>query len=353
MSDDMSTIVRKTVISQVRGWSLVKPDFVKVTRLTNALTNQVFRVEVPSSGSGVKDDSICDLCIRLYGSTTDGLLDRKLGTTLSRLLGNIGLGPKFICDFPEGQVEEFIKSTPVSVEETRNLDTTSELGKMLGQMHMLDLPTERIPILSSDLHLWLKCAENAVLPSKSRSKLLVKAFDLERLRYEVDWLIIKLSGLDSPVRCCHNDFHSLNLLRRTCDKKIVMLDFEYGGWNYRGYDIANHFCEMTLLNDRACFPGFCIDPDKYPDESIQKAFLHAYLAACNNKLGLEKDVTDKEVEALMEEVRPFVLASHLKWALWGLATASENEKTMNCFGYREYGMSRLWQYYALKKVITL
>ena len=48
------------------------------------------------------------------------------------------------------------------------------------------------------------------------------------------------------------------------------IDYEYGGHNYRSFDIANHFCE---------FAGFDADYSLYPTREFQLQWLRHYLAS--------------------------------------------------------------------------
>ena len=69
--------------------------------------------------------------------------------------------------------------------------------------------------------------------------------------------------VDSPVVFCHNDLQEGNiLLRETQDiepsakdsgkilnkkkNNLVIIDYEYCSYNYRGFDFANHFCEWIF-----------------------------------------------------------------------------------------------------------
>ena len=71
----------------------------------------------------------------------------------------------------------------------------------------------------------------------------------------------------------HNDALAGNILYdKTADGgrgDIKLIDFEYGSWNYRGFDIANHFCE---------FAGFDCDYFRgFPPREEQEAFVSAYI----------------------------------------------------------------------------
>ena len=58
---------------------------------------------------------------------------------------------------------------------------------------------------------------------------------------------------------------------------MQFIDFEYGCYNYRGYDFANHWCE---------YAGFEGDYSRYPDSKQQAKFVTAYL----QQQGVERPV---------------------------------------------------------------
>ncbi len=77
------------------------------------------------------------------------------------------------------------------------------------------------------------------------------------------------ASLASPVVYCHNDLLAPNLLLATppprCEgaserppadtpPALTIIDFEYGGYNYRGFDLGNHFNEWA---------GFDCDYSRY------------------------------------------------------------------------------------------
>lgn len=57
----------------------------------------------------------------------------------------------------------------------------------------------------------------------------------------------------------------------------MVIDFEYAGYNTRGFDIGNHFCEWTA--DYHSERPSIIHPDKYPTKAEQLNFLEAYMEA--------------------------------------------------------------------------
>jgi len=58
---------------------------------------------------------------------------------------------------------------------------------------------------------------------------------------------------------------------------LVVIDFEYAGYNTRAFDIGNHFCEWTAdyHSDRPSV----LHPSRYPTKDEQLNFLEAYVEA--------------------------------------------------------------------------
>jgi thiamine kinase-like enzyme len=69
-----------------------------------------------------------------------------------------------------------------------------------------------------------------------------------------------LPKVNSPVVFSHNDLQEGNILIRPefeCENdKLVLIDFEYCSYNYRGFDLANHFCEWSYNYNVALYPNF-------------------------------------------------------------------------------------------------
>jgi choline/ethanolamine kinase len=66
-----------------------------------------------------------------------------------------------------------------------------------------------------------------------------------------------------------------NLLRKLSDRSIILVDYEYSSMNYRGFDIANHWCEYSA--DYSTETPHLLDFGRLPDIKEQNTFLSAYL----------------------------------------------------------------------------
>jgi choline/ethanolamine kinase len=117
--------------------------------------------------------------------------------------------------------------------------------------------------------------------------------------------------------------------------ELVVVDFEYAGYNPRGYDFANHFCEWTY--DYHSEQPAAMDMTQFPTHDEQIRFLKAYLDTASklNNPDIDEHLTP---ECLQTEASMWLMACHLNWGLWGLIQANQSEID---FDYFLYSMQRL------------
>jgi len=123
--------------------------------------------------------------------------------------------------------------------------------------------------------------------------------------------------------------------------RVQFIDFEYGGWNHRGFDLGNHFCEYAGYN-----------PDyeaSYPSRAQQEWFFKAYLDACRWQVG-GKEMEEKEENAFLEGlyiwVNRYACAAHLFWGYWAIIQAKYSPID---FDFLLYASQRLTGYAAFKQ----
>ncbi|XP_046861621.1 uncharacterized protein LOC124454912 [Xenia sp. Carnegie-2017] len=142
----------------------------------------------------------------------------------------------------------------------------------------------------------------------------------------------------SPVFICHNDVQPGNLLMKAKEDldeaKIRVTDFEYSCYNYRGYDIGNHFSEWIFDYDHPHYPFFTGEVTKYPSYDQEVFFVRAYLQAYNETT----DVTLDEIEKVIDEADRLSLLSHFFWAMFSIL---QSYKSSINFGYLEYALFRM------------
>lgn len=65
------------------------------------------------------------------------------------------------------------------------------------------------------------------------------------LKQEYEALKKELINLNNEVVFAHNDLLLGNVLYNEKEMSVTFIDFEYTGYNYQAYDIANHFAEFA------------------------------------------------------------------------------------------------------------
>ncbi|PNX80040.1 putative ethanolamine kinase A-like protein, partial [Trifolium pratense] len=136
----------------------------------------------------------------------------------------------------------------------------------------------------------------------------------------------------------HEEGHELGLMSPVFNVEelnrnaLYLIDYEYASYNYRGFDIGNHFAE---------YAGFECDYSLYPDMNEQYHFFRHYLQPDRphevewrwydivwvefriwSVISSESQslvlVPENDLKTLYVEANIYALASHLFWSLWGL-----------------------------------
>lgn len=78
----------------------------------------------------------------------------------------------------------------------------------------------------------------------------------------------KDSSLDNS-----NDSIMRNIMK-SCDPELMIIDFEYCAYNYRGFDLANHFLEWTFDYTNENFPFYHYKKEQYPTIEQQVSLIN-------------------------------------------------------------------------------
>ncbi|KAE8701575.1 putative ethanolamine kinase [Hibiscus syriacus] len=210
----------------------------------------------------------------------------------------------------------------------------SEIAKQLRRFHQVEIPGSKEPQLWVDLFKFFEKASSLQFEDTDKQKI-YETISFQEVHKEATQLKELTGLLHSPVVFAHNDLLSGNLMHNDEQEKLYFIDFEYGSYNYRGFDIGNHFNE---------YAGYDCDYSLYPSKDEQYHFFRHYLQP-------EKpyEVSEKDLEALYVEANTFMLASHLQWALWALIQARMSPID---FDYIGYFLSRYNEYRKQKETIV-
>lgn len=109
---------------------------------------------------------------------------------------------------------------------------------------------------------------------------------------------------------------------------LIIIDFEYCAYNYRGFDLANHFLEWTFDYSNSEFPFFHHNKDQYPSKVQRDQFIRIYLKKLND-YDDDCEAAQEDVELVEREIELFSMLSHLFWGLWSVVNTTSNIE----FGY--------------------
>ncbi|KAH8303982.1 hypothetical protein KR044_010624, partial [Drosophila immigrans] len=123
---------------------------------------------------------------------------------------------------------------------------------------------------------------------------------------------------------------------------LIIIDFEYCAYNYRGFDLANHFIEWTFDYTNPQFPYFYHFKEQYCTARQCRDFIIAYLRKYHEDELYEP--TSSELNLVEDEIQLFTMLSHLFWSLWSVVNVTSAIE----FGYWEYGVARILEYQQLK-----
>jgi len=320
--------------------------------MVGGVTNTLFKSSF-ITGQGNNKSVI----IRLYGKGSEQFIDRKQEAYIQYLLSKNGVGPQFYGTFNNGCVYGYVEGDQLQLEDLESKFILDMIGDQVARWHSLDFKlNNKSPMMVSNIHSWIQTTE-ALVCTNSMIDIDVEYYKKES--FALLDLLQKQYPVTSPyIKFCHNDLIPRNMIYNRHREVVKFIDFEYSGYNYRGYDLGNFFCE---------FSGLDLDYTKYPSVSIQKQFIKHYLESLSqlNHLKLNGDdnnnsdnstasspppppPSEEEIHQLYIEANHFSLGSHLMWGFWGIV---QHFSSSIDFDYLDYSKKRFKQYDLVKKKV--
>lgn len=367
---------------------LPKKISVSIKKLTLGLTNQLFKVTIKLEGVY---KSPLPFLLRIFGA--EGIIDRKIENALFVSLANSGIAPGYLGRFANGRCEEFLVGwNNLEHADMRRAPISRCIAEKLAQLHQFQVPASLHVHFNASksglwdqLEIWVSVLTSKPIKDENIScKLceIAKEFfggpGFPLLRENIAEMK-RNTPTNAHICFCHNDALAFNIMSRQklqnaqeissrpsnassthtiCENSkqkqysgfedvtekqlndcfdaddFQLIDFEYGCYNYRGFDIANHFCEWA---------GGCDDADPkyeyFPSETEQLAFCSAYLDALSQGKPDMEQSRNEMLCTLMNEVAYFVQVVHLYWGIWALNQACD--EGCGTFDYLQYGRRRL------------
>jgi len=321
---------------------------IRFVPVTGGLTNILTKASIPAEHA--KEGGHYQVLVRFFGNETDKFFDRNLEDFIYNSCSREGLAPGYVGAFPGGRIEEFIDAETLTVDKCKFY--LKEIGEKIAEIHqhyIEDISQE--PCIFNRIEDWFKHASEAQFgETKTKEKALYSTLNFDLIKQEIDYLKSIIIPLNSPVVFCHNDLCCGNIMRNPANNKLYIIDYEYANYNYRGYDISNHFDEWTTDYTRSDYPHYHLFTDKYPTEAQREVFLRSYIHRTGQlkKETYSPEQVTTQLQQLQKEIDYFLLLPHFGWSLWAVTQAAHSDIE---FGYMEYALDRLNHYYDLKKLL--
>ncbi|XP_066242640.1 choline kinase alpha isoform X3 [Saccopteryx leptura] len=334
------------------AWRSLREDQFHISVIRGGLSNMLFQCSLPDTVATVGDEPR-KVLLRLYGAILKmGAEAMVLESVMFAILAERLLGPKLYGIFPQGRLEQFIPSRRLNTEELSLPDISAEIAEKMATFHGMKMPFNKEPKwLFGTMEKYLNQVLRIKFTRETRVKQLHRLLGYN-LPLELEHLRSLLQSTPSPVVFCHNDCQEGNVLllegrENTEKQKLMLIDFEYSSYNYRGFDIGNHFCEWMYDYTYEKYPFFRANILKFPTKQQQLHFISSYLAAFPNEFeNLSNEEKFIMKEEMLVEINRFALASHFFWGLWSIIQAKISSIE---FGYMEYAQARFDAYFDQKK----
>ncbi|OBZ89825.1 Ethanolamine kinase 2 [Choanephora cucurbitarum] len=304
---------------------------IKFVQCKDGITNQLVRVTYQPTDFSV--------LVRAYGKGSELIIDRKQEVMNIITLSAQGMCPPLYARFRNGLVYGFIKGKVSTVEELGQERTAEWIAKKLARWHQVSLPqavksSTKEQSLWSTMYKWLEQVPEKYDQATTQHTFETQ-FNMKEIRSELDRLIQTLNQLNSPIVFSHNDLLYGNIIYDEEKQEANFIDYEYGCYAFRGFDIGNHFNE---------FAGFECEYWRYPTKEFQMKWYDWYLTQYNQGVA----PSEQEKEQLFKEVNGFSLASHFFWGLWAMIQAKISDID---FDYMGYAVLRFNEYHKRKQEV--
>lgn len=360
---DVIALIKVLKISKWHKRTL-QPANLSINRISGALTNSVYKLEYRDN-----DKVLPLLLLRVYGKSTELIIDRELELNCLIKLSLKKIGPRMLGIFTNGRFEQFLEGfKTLNKVDIRDNVLSQILGRRMKDLHYkMDLDIEDLvsdlPTCWKFIYKWMNVFENDCLPDylvELQEQVFLMPFaDFKNLIFKYkSWLFGKydIERIPSNFKFCHNDAQYGNLLLHELfdknevilkdgsenesgiiststkrDNNLVVIDFEYLGANFPAYDLVNHFSEwMADYHDES--RSYYLDEHQYPSRNQQLNFIKSYIEydfqypTSNLKTTADDSLEGKnlmelinfEVKKLYNECLYWRNSVSIYWCLWGV-----------------------------------
>ncbi len=277
-------------LARVPFFGNVRQEFIKLDRLSGALTNVCYKVTIDSKA----------YVLRLAGEGTSEYIDRTAEEHNARVAAAAGVNVEVVYFDPRDgtMVTRYVEGVSMDAGEGFGLDpgVPGRAARALGRVHRLG------GAFRSRFDVFAEMEDYLGLLRESRTPL---PRGLHEVRRQARAVRLALEASPVPLVPCHNDPWPGNLL--DADGRIYLIDWEYSGMNDPVWDLADLSVEA----------GFGPEQDR--------TMMEAYRGGAASP-------------ALYSRLEIYKAMSDLHWSIWGFV---QHAKGNHAEDFRSYGLERL------------
>lgn len=284
VSDEDKATIFERIGLHLPEWKdvLTELDQLAIKRLSG-LSNACFRVELtPGATEKLKAEGkqLPEISVLLYRRFEQDLTDKRIEQAIFESKSEDGTGPPLYFQNKEYRIEGFFEGRPISIWEMRNpmiylkyaeiicdYDFDKKAQEKIQQINPMDKGKlfvhqviwewgPRLLGMLDDIRAALKEKAEGSEEMTTRLEtvdLIEKNFLFEGSQeYFAKLVPIPEEDQESakfPLVLAHNDAQENNLLMNIADnEKLLVIDYEYAGWNPMAMDLANYINETMLDN---------------------------------------------------------------------------------------------------------
>uniref|UniRef100_A0A672GH70 Ethanolamine kinase n=1 Tax=Salarias fasciatus TaxID=181472 RepID=A0A672GH70_SALFA len=349
------------------SWKTLQERDFQISIVSGGLSNLLYLCSLPDYVHSVGEEPR-QVLLRVYGAILQVSIPQIKGgnssaaslpevdslvleSVMFAILAERTLGPKLYGIFPEGRLEQYLPNTRMRTDQLSEPGISAEIATKMARFHEMVMPFNKKPKwLFGTIDKYMDQVMKIKFTRDAHVKKYNKLMKLD-LPAELESLRALLAATPSPVVFCHNDVQEGNILildkrDHSPTERLMLIDFEYSSYNYRGFDLGNHFCEWMYDYTYNEWPFFKASPENYPTREQQLLFVRSYLAEHRK----DSNVDQRQMEEdMIIEANRYALASHFLWGLWSIIQAKLSKIE---FGYMDYSQSRFDAYFKQKKLFA-
>ncbi|BAM40383.1 choline/ethanolamine kinase [Theileria orientalis strain Shintoku] len=316
LNDHDSKLIKDICIKNIPFWNNLDYKGIKIEIAPNSVSNLVFFVNLICENNEIYPNRT--VILKKRTSYSNVIYDRELQLNVAELLGENNLGPRVICRCSDYTIQEFVEGTTLKNSSFQNLSVITSLASTLAKFHRkgteISLPEwDRTPFVLRHINKWTEPVERIIKKHNLDFDFNELQSSFELYKTLLNNHIKTSNSVANSVLFCHNDLYSENIIN--FQQGIFLIDFDFSGFNYVGWDISTFFCKMGFLYDVTTFPYFVYDKTLEPSDEFKSIFVSIYLSELLNKNVLPSENVVKE---FLDSLDVHRLGVQLYWTYWGI-----------------------------------